>query len=557
MRPSFTSRKVARRQAAFERLARRLAGALVLVASADPALAREEGGVRQRALDPAELARVTEFLAGHDKLVVGGDADSLLERYDLGAHDSAMAWMDQVGGRATAARSTVAQGWRIRDRVCAVVRTAYDVAASRATQGLRQERIDHRILLLRDEGQSFRVVRISNVRVTAGVGETEDPRQLSCDACNFQVAAEPDWFVIHHHAVGGALTEKASLHHVSGQATMEIEILELPEGADPRESLELDHELSLALAGVPEQRVKRIDASAIPPELGGLPGYRLQVTMPRANGGEEYVARCYRARGDVLYTMTAYGDAAAWDREPGLLEDVEAMFDSFELVERSIEPDEQRRRMLARHQPGFAMEGNRFRDASTGLSFVGPEGWSLRPLACGRVRWAPHGHAPGKGPGRDHDHDRDRDREGRPPHRDGKPSLGELPLGGGRRSADTPWVEVTWLSSENGWNDRVPGLMRSFERTFDSFPEVRRGSVRLLDRAHKRPAQVADQILVTELFTADYAYANPQGDKRRTRIVYIPCGKLMFVVRADAGEEEFLRLESSFEKALASFSLRG
>ncbi|MBK9383820.1 MAG: hypothetical protein IPN34_03205 [Planctomycetes bacterium] len=545
-----------------ETFARSLACAILLVASASSARAEEDRGLRQRALEPAELARVTEFLAVHDKLVVGDDAEALLERYDLGARDSAMAWMDQISGRASAARSSVAQGWRIRDRVCAVVRTAYDVAASRASQGLRQERVDHRILLLRDEGQSFRVVRLSNVRVTAGVGETDDPRELSCDACNFHVAAAPDWFVIHHHAVGGALTEKASLHHVSGQATMEIEILELPEGADPRESLELDHQLSLALAGVPEQRVKRIDASAIPPALGGLPGYRLQVTMPRAEGGEEYVARCYRARGDVLYTMTAYGDAAAWDREPGLLEDVEAMFDSFELLERNLQPEEQRRRMLARHQPGFAMEGNRFRDASTGLSFVGPEGWSLRPLACGRVRWAPHGRGPGMGPGRDHD----RDRDGRPPHRDakpphgerdGKPPHGEPALHGSRGEADAPWVEVTWLASENGWNDRVPGLMRSFERTFDSFPEVRRGSVRLLDRAHKRPAQVADQILVTELFTADYAYASPKGEKRRTRMAYIPCGKLMFVVRADAGEEEFLRLESSFEKALASFSLRG
>ncbi|MBL8896122.1 MAG: hypothetical protein JNM84_00770 [Planctomycetes bacterium] len=536
-----------------------VAAAVLHSASALPALADDRGGLRQRALSPAELARVTEFLAEHDRSLVGDDVQALLERYDLGAHESARAWRDQVSGRATGARSSVAQGWRIRDRICVVARTAYEVAASRATQGLRQERIDHRILLLRDEGQSFRVVKLSNVRVSAGASETEDPRELSCEACNFHVEAAPDWFVIHHHAVGGALTEKASLHHASGQATLEIEILELPEGADPRESLELDHELSLALAGVSEQRVKRIDASAIPPDLGGLPGYRLQVTMPRAGGGEEYVARCYRARGDVLYTMTAYGDAAAWDREPGLLEDVEAMFDSFELLQQDLGPEEQRRRMLARHQPGFAMDGNRFRDTSTGLSFVGPEGWSLRPLACGRVRWAPH------------DGEHGRDREGRPPHRDGKPPHGEpphpnprpnaplhgAPHHGASRDAEAPWVEVTWLSSENGWNDRVPGLMRSFEKTFDSFPEVRRGSVRLLDRAHKRPAQVADQILVTELFTADYAYANPKGSKRRTRMAYIPCGKLMFVVRADAGEEDFLRLESSFEKALASFSLRG
>jgi hypothetical protein len=545
-----------RRRAGFALFALALGSTIAAAASlprSASAVLHAEGDLpapRQRALTPEEFARLDEFLAAHDRSLVGGDPAAHLERYDLGAQESALAWRDQVAGRVAAARSRATLGWRIRNRVCAVVRTAYDIAPSRESQGLRQERIDHRILLLREEAQSFRIVQISNVRVSAGASESEDPRAITCDACNFHVEAQPEWFVIHHRALGGALTEKASLHHASGQATLEVEILELPEGADPRESLELDHDLSVALAGVPAQRVRRIDASSIPPELGGLPGYRLQVTLPRASGGEEYVARCYRARGDVLYTMTAYGDAAAWDREPQILEDVEAMFDSFAILDHSMAPEAQRRRMLSRHQPGFAADGNRFRDAGTGLSFVGPEGWTVRPLSCGRVRWAPHDHGERARP-------RDHEREGRP-HRDGRaPHLDGAPGRGSESGDDAPWVEVTWLSSENGWSGRVPGLMRSFEKTFDSFPEVRRGSVRPLDRAHKRPAQVPGQMLITELFTADYAYAAPKGAKRRTRVVYIPCGKLMFVVRADASEEEFLRLEAAFEKALASFSIGG
>lgn len=111
------------------------------------------------------------------------------------------------------------------------------------------------------------------------------------------------------------------------------------------------------------------------------------------------------------------------------------------------------------------------------------------------------------------------------------------------------------MSSQNGWSDRAPALMRQWEKNFDSFPEVRRGSVRMIDSAHKRPVKQVDQMLITELFTADYSYQTPKGAKRRTRMAYIPCGKLMFLVRADATEEEFLRLERDFEAALESFTI--
>lgn len=452
------------------------------------------------------------FFRTFDRAVVAKDWATLNDQWNLDARKRAERFLSPFAGKDVRGHeSRILSFDRIGDTFCVHVQST---SLTRLNTGpdLRStfdgESTEDYLFLMLVDGPTFRILQAERLRGPVTFAPNRD--HIACNACNFRVRPEPGWFHVHFHGASVRSAESIRMVHISGRITLELQVVERLDEVHPAEEIEWDEKSSLVGLDLRSLRVIR---DGVLNETSHLfRSHERDVAIKDLSGEELRIWRIYRARENVLYAMTAFGQAAAFDVE---LTGLERMFHSFEILDPLVTPREQMRRMIELHSPQLLMIDGLYKNEENDYEMVGPDGWLFHGNSAG-ARWIRQ------------------DDQGR--------ELASLKL------TSSPPSRVGWGDAE-----RIQRTIKEWERTFQKSKTVRRGSLKQLHPVRCRPHRDdPEDSLSTLCYKVDYAYETAEGTPHRLRVYLVPMGKLLHRVLCDAPTLGFDEFDSAFEDAVGS-----